>query len=77
MKIWARKDVEIEFTNEELELLIDASLNDKHVKEAIDMLRMKLGGSGYISEAEIQYQACEYDMEKYIHVTGFCDIEWQ
>ena len=76
MKIWARKTVEEDFTNEELELLIDASLNDKNVDEAVDLLRSKFGGSGYISESEVQYQAYEYDMEKYRHIGGFCDIEW-
>lgn len=77
MKIWARQTVEADFTNKELELLIDASLNGNRIEEASKLLAEKFGGEGgYMSEAEIQYQAFEYDKDKYRHASGFCDIEW-
>lgn len=75
MKIWARKTVDAEFTNEELELLIDASLNDNRTEEACELLSNKFGGEGYMSGDEIAYQAYEYDEEKY-NCGRFTDIEW-
>ena len=80
MTIWARRSVSAEFTKEELEILIDASLNgdSKVVDKACELLKRKYGGEGYISGEEIAYQAYEMepDNEKYKYVTGFCDIEW-
>ena len=75
MKIWARKTVDAEFTNEELELLIDASLNDNRTEEACELLSNKFGGEGYMSGDEIAYQAYDQDKEKY-NCGGFNDIDW-
>lgn len=75
MMIFARKTVDAEFTNEELELLIDASLNNNRTEKACELLSSKFGGNGYISGEEIAYQAYEYDKEKY-SCGGFNDIDW-
>ena len=71
----ARKDVSASFNEKELELLIDASLNGNRYEEASELLYNKFGGTGYMSGDEIQYQAYEYDKEKY-NVGGFSDIDW-
>ena len=76
MKIWARKTVCEEFTNEELEILINTSLGIDETENAYRLLHDKFGGEGYMSGEEIAYQAYEYDSEKYKVVTGFEDIEW-
>lgn len=75
MTIWARKTVNAEFTNKELELLIGASLYDNRTEEACKLLSSKFGGEGYMSGEEIAYQAYKYDKEKY-NCGGFNDIEW-
>ena len=76
MKIWARKNVSAEFTNEELEILINASLTGAGFDEAVKLLVDKYGGEGYMSGEEIALQAYEYDEEKYKGATGFQDIDW-
>ena len=76
MEIWARKNVSAEFTNEELETLINTSLGIDETENASRLLHDKFGGEGYMSGEEIAYQAYEYNSEEYKAVTGFEDIEW-
>ena len=76
INIWARKTVTAVFTEEELKILIAASLNDIDTEKACMLLKEKFGGSGYMSGEEIAYQAYEYDKETYKDVAGFADVEW-
>ena len=79
VKLEARITKEAEFTEEELLVLIKASLakrwNDPAVHEACDLLYKKFGGEGYISGDWIQDAAYQYDKEKY-NIGGFNDIDF-
>lgn len=75
MTLNARKDVDADFTTEELLLLIGASLDGEKKNEAGDMLYRKFKGSGYMSGYEIEDAAYSLDPEKY-NCGGFDDIDW-
>ena len=78
MKICARIDVEEDFTVNELELLIKASVDGDGYNEVSQLLHEKFGGSGYISGEEIWYwakESGEVDATKYPE-NGYEDIEW-
>lgn len=76
MRVWARKDAYAEFTKEEFELIINASLYGEEHEEAAKLLSERYDGSGYLSGEEIAFWADEVDPDKYKNATGFDDIEW-
>ena len=76
MRVWARKDAYAEFTEDELNVLINASLFDEQREKAAEILADKYDGSGYLSGEEISYQAYEMAPSVYGNVGGFSDIEW-
>ena len=75
MKLFARVNAEVEFTEEEMYLLIDASLGN-NVAKAINLLQSRFNGDGYIPGGCIQDCACELNKEKYCNMRGFDDIDF-
>lgn len=73
--LFARLDASEEFTREEVEMLIDASLTGNGYEQAANLLRNKYNGYGYISGYEIEDAAYGLDPEKYGN-GGFSDIEF-
>lgn len=65
----ARVTKTAEFTDEELLVLIDASLNGNRIKEAQELLKETFGGDdyaeSYMSGDEIQFYAYRMDPHKY------------
>lgn len=67
---------EAEFTDDELKLLIDASLHNINVRKAQKMLYERFNAPGYMRGYEIAYHAYKYDKEKYDNCGYFEDIDF-